>query len=181
MTEHHGRPVAMNSLKLRSFVEHRDGGVCAVCGLNAILLRRAFDAELYRSRCDRQELFRIRERLELLGFNPWSFVLWEVDHIIPVMDGGGLLGPKNVRTLCRPCHKAATKQLHERLAREGRSKRIKPPGATERLIRLEGAIAQLDDETRIKIARLALDVDPTPHWKRVRIPKTVSQRPRPTR
>lgn len=36
--------------------------------------------------------------------------LWEADHIQPVVEGGGH-EPENLRTLCQPCHKAATKVL----------------------------------------------------------------------
>ncbi len=36
---------------------------------------------------------------------------WEMDHIIPVVEGGGACGLENLRTLCRPCHVAATKLL----------------------------------------------------------------------
>ena len=32
----------------------------------------------------------------------------DVDHIIPVNMGGQLLDKKNLRTLCRPCHKKKT-------------------------------------------------------------------------
>lgn len=36
--------------------------------------------------------------------------LWDVDHILPVEHGGGGCGLENLRTLCVPCHKAATKK-----------------------------------------------------------------------
>jgi 5-methylcytosine-specific restriction protein A len=41
---------------------------------------------------------------------------WEVDHIIPLIEGGKLCDPANLRTLCRPCHKEETKALAARLA-----------------------------------------------------------------
>lgn len=61
---------------------------------------------------------------------PWAFAeghygragewfvkhLWEMDHIVPVVEGGGSCGLDNLRTLCVPCHKAATKELRGRLA-----------------------------------------------------------------
>lgn len=42
---------------------------------------------------------------------------WDLDHIIPVIEGGGALGPENWRTLCRlTCHKRATAELAARRA-----------------------------------------------------------------
>lgn len=40
---------------------------------------------------------------------------WQADHIIPVAEGGGECGLENFRTLCVPCHKIVTKELHSRL------------------------------------------------------------------
>lgn len=42
--------------------------------------------------------------------------LWEADHIVPVVEGGGECGLDNYRTLCIPCHKKETKALAARLA-----------------------------------------------------------------
>jgi hypothetical protein len=42
--------------------------------------------------------------------------LWEMDHIIPVSEGGGSCGLENLRTLCCPCHRTVTKEFHERRA-----------------------------------------------------------------
>ena len=39
----------------------------------------------------------------------------EVDHIIPVCEGGGSCGLENLRTLCRSCHNAETQALRKRL------------------------------------------------------------------
>jgi 5-methylcytosine-specific restriction endonuclease McrA len=41
----------------------------------------------------------------------------DVDHIIPVCEGGGCCGLSNLRTLCKPCHKVETKKLVERRAK----------------------------------------------------------------
>jgi 5-methylcytosine-specific restriction endonuclease McrA len=37
--------------------------------------------------------------------------LWEADHIVPVVEGGGECGIDNLRTVCLHCHKAATRAL----------------------------------------------------------------------
>jgi len=44
--------------------------------------------------------------------------LWDADHIIPVVEGGGECDLENIRTLCLRCHRVATAQLHERIRRE---------------------------------------------------------------
>lgn len=40
---------------------------------------------------------------------------WEVDHIVPVVEGGGECGMDNLRTLCVPCHRQVTRELMQRL------------------------------------------------------------------
>jgi 5-methylcytosine-specific restriction endonuclease McrA len=53
---------------------------------------------------------------------------WEMDHIIPISEGG-ILAPgmtiaqamANLRTLCRACHKSETRKLAKRLAEKRKS------------------------------------------------------------
>lgn len=40
---------------------------------------------------------------------------WEMDHIIPVAEGGGLCGLDGYRTLCPPCHGKESGALRKRL------------------------------------------------------------------
>lgn len=49
--------------------------------------------------------------------------LWQVDHVVPVSEGGGQCGLQNLRTLCSPCHAEVTRlQAGTRArARRGRS------------------------------------------------------------
>lgn len=42
--------------------------------------------------------------------------LWQADHIIPVIEGGGECGLENYQTLCTPCHKEETAALAKRRA-----------------------------------------------------------------
>src|SRR5258708_3781156 len=45
----------------------------------------------------------------------------EVDHIIPVSEGGGACGLDNLRSLCKLCHLEETRALHKRLSRKRRA------------------------------------------------------------
>lgn len=49
--------------------------------------------------------------------------LWEMDHRIPVAEGGGSCGLENLRTLCWACHRRATKELAARRAERRRSEK----------------------------------------------------------
>ncbi|HEV2687987.1 MAG TPA: HNH endonuclease [Bryobacteraceae bacterium] len=40
--------------------------------------------------------------------------LWDADHIMPVVEGGGECDLANLRTLCLKCHGAATAALRRR-------------------------------------------------------------------
>jgi hypothetical protein len=74
-----------------------------------------------------------RQMLSEHGFEPAQHLsrgmtaihrtLWEADHIVPVVEGGGACGLENYRTLCRPCHVAVTGQLAKRRARGRRRQR----------------------------------------------------------
>ncbi len=43
--------------------------------------------------------------------------LWQADHIVPVVEGGGVCGLENYRTLCTACHKIETALLAGRRAK----------------------------------------------------------------
>jgi 5-methylcytosine-specific restriction endonuclease McrA len=55
--------------------------------------------------------------------NPTGF--WEADHIVPVIEGGGLAPPEGYRILCIPCHRAETAALAARRAAARRPKRTR--------------------------------------------------------
>lgn len=40
--------------------------------------------------------------------------LWDADHIVPVVEGGGECDLSNIRTLCLRCHRAMTAALRAR-------------------------------------------------------------------
>jgi len=89
---------------LRQRVRRRDRGVCALCRVNTLQLRRQLKG--------RGMWARMRER----GFVPRRS-LWELDHKIPLVDGG-THELSNLQTLCVPCHrKKSAREQRDRALR----------------------------------------------------------------
>lgn len=92
---------------LREQVSLRDHGVCSGCQTDTAAALR----KLMRSRGPR--------RAELMAH--WGLKtrmrrsLWDADHILPVVEGGGECDLENIRTLCLRCHREATRNLRERM------------------------------------------------------------------
>ena len=91
---------------LRERVFERDHGVCADCGIDCI-------AEYH-------HLKRLRGAARAKAAAAWGLrgrkSLWDADHTIPVVEGGGECDLSNMRTLCLRCHRARTTKLRERRA-----------------------------------------------------------------
>jgi hypothetical protein len=91
---------------LRERVFERDRGVCALCGVDTV-------AEWRRIR-------RLRGQRRLAALAQWGLrrwtrrSLWDADHIVPVVEGGGECDLDNLRTLCLRCHREATAALRAR-------------------------------------------------------------------
>lgn len=113
-------------------VYERDKGICQLCGVDAQkLLAHAFpyipkhhwiqSRESYKKFEDEIIEFakgieaarKVREEFPWL--QPGMSNATEIDHIIPVVEGGGCCGLDNLRTLCRQCHLQETRKLRERL------------------------------------------------------------------
>ena len=103
---------------LREKVLQRDKAVCAACGVDC----HAAWLHLKRSR----GAARLKAYIEW-GLRPGSRKsLWDADHIVPVVEGGGECDLANIRTLCLKCHRAATQELRKR-----RVKQAAASGSTE--------------------------------------------------
>lgn len=63
---------------------------------------------------------------------------WEMDHVVPVVEGGGACGLDNLRTLCKPCHRKATAALAKRRAEQRRANVNSPGGGASRSPRIVG-------------------------------------------
>lgn len=119
-------------------VQQRDHGVCAICGIDceklARVLRVAHDflaPDHWRSRRASWQPRTPEEQMIdgvaiQLGFvqldgrmrgtweTPTGF--WAADHVVPVVEGGGLCGLDGYRTLCHRCHAVETAALAARRA-----------------------------------------------------------------
>ncbi len=83
----------------------RDHGICVTCA-------RDCDALFRKIRVTKRA--RRKSRMTELGLPPYLLRrkrYWEVDHITPVVEGGGSCGPENLRTLCWECHRKVTREL----------------------------------------------------------------------
>ena len=91
---------------LRDQVLARDRGVCHCCRVDTLAAERS----LRRSRGLTRE--RLLNHWDMQRYTRRS--LWEADHILPVVEGGGECDLTNLRTLCLRCHRMATLGLHLR-------------------------------------------------------------------
>ena len=57
--------------------------------------------------------------LDAWGVSEETRSLWDADHIVPVVEGGGGCGLGNYRTLCVVCHRGETALLASRRAGRG--------------------------------------------------------------
>jgi 5-methylcytosine-specific restriction endonuclease McrA len=90
---------------LRQRVFERDRGICALCGIDCVAQMR--------------HIKRLRGVAGSRAQAEWACrgrkTLWDADHIVPVIEGGGECDLSNMRTLCLKCHRSWTAQLRERL------------------------------------------------------------------
>ena len=91
---------------LREQVFHRDKGYCALCQTDTM---RVFGW-----------LRRLRGSVRAKALSEWGLngltrlSLWDADHIVPVVEGGGECDLSNIRTLCLKCHRKMTGELRKR-------------------------------------------------------------------
>lgn len=112
-------------------VEKRDKGVCAACGRDAVeivkqftaLKARAWSSDPDTKRQAEAERRALVAQLNAAGFHlpdyccvPLWGDLYQIDHIVPVAEGGGGCGLENLQTLCTACHKAKTVAQAKRAA-----------------------------------------------------------------
>jgi len=105
----------------RKWVLKRDKGICNSCGLDCVAHRRDWMHHLkYFNFGDAKGLGKFYDPLQEIPSHKVRNkrgkltlgTLWDMDHIIPVRDGG-LTIPGNLQTLCWWCHQAKTKEMRK--------------------------------------------------------------------
>ncbi len=104
---------------VRKHVAARDKGICQCCGLHP----ESYRAEVREAYASGN--FVPLEEARAKAFPPLHRPWQQIDHIIPVCEGGAALDLRNLRTVCVPCHKKLTNQLN----RDRRLKKSASPAA----------------------------------------------------
>lgn len=106
---------SLNPSTQRHEVRRRDKGICATCGRDCLKLAKKIDARLHSWDISAVRFYGFLKKLRIPFKNMREVrALWEMDHIIPVVEGGAMAGIANMRTLCRCCHLKETKILTAR-------------------------------------------------------------------
>ena len=104
---------------LRTKVRYRDKGVCAICHLDTYALIKAIVNYGGRNSDRSNKMTRLIQRLWKRRISG-SKTLWDMDHIVPIAEGGeNQLA--NLQTLCCRCHH---KKTVAQAARRRKSKKI---------------------------------------------------------
>lgn len=102
----HEEMLSFDPRVLRDKVSDRDHGVCAACGFDCHLAERQMRQEYSRARAGLRDGPDIGRTLRAVGFD-LTRSLWDMDHVVPLADGGGH-ALEWVWTLCQVCHKKKT-------------------------------------------------------------------------
>jgi len=106
---------------IRRLVWARDRGTCAECGCNApkeFKLAKIRLKSLWEQARASGMSYGAAKKHVAKNSGGWTLgrsTGWDCDHVVAVVDGGGQCTLDNYQTLCTPCHKAKTKQLHQRI------------------------------------------------------------------
>jgi 5-methylcytosine-specific restriction enzyme A len=92
---------------LREQVLERDRGICASCGVDTIAAARKLRFSRGANHASLLAYWGLRTRSRK--------TLWDADHVVPVVEGGGECDLENIRTLCLRCHRSVTMQLRKRI------------------------------------------------------------------
>ncbi len=98
---------------LRERVFERDRGVCARCGLDCTAEFRRLKKLRGVARAKAAQEWKVGRRRSL----------WDADHIVPVVEGGGECDISNMQTVCLKCHRQLTAELRARVAQKKASLR----------------------------------------------------------
>lgn len=112
--------IRKSSTSIRRLIYERDEGICASCNLDTKEMMREIERMKYVSLEDKIEYFikknpnliQYTSQLKRIILDPKGTegYLWQADHILPVMKGGGIASFDNLQTLCIFCHLEKTKK-----------------------------------------------------------------------
>lgn len=128
----------------RHCVLERDHGVCEICGLSMVAVAKSISRHIrkrFRRRPDEYDrrwghrkiivnkVAAFRWVCSIHGIHRHRVItvrygdldpkaLWDMDHRVPVVEGGGACGLDNLRTLCVWCHAKETAKLAGRRAQK---------------------------------------------------------------
>ena len=95
---------------MRQCCYDRDKGICAVCKIDTKIIAKTARKMDGADRVEYLEKHSVRGTRKIHA-RKHGGGLWDADHTVAVMKGGGLCGLENIRTLCIACHKGVTKNL----------------------------------------------------------------------
>ena len=101
---------------VRRLLKRRDKGVCAVCGLDCLALQEELRQLRQQAPDGTGGYLSWMTRKAELGMPFGRTTLWDADHVVPVIEGGGQCGLDGYRTLCWRCHATETAALAARRA-----------------------------------------------------------------
>jgi 5-methylcytosine-specific restriction protein A len=92
---------------LRQCVFTRDMGICSICNQDTKDIAKQLLDATPDIKEQLMKQYSIHQKRKITpGKNGGG--LWDADHIVRVVDGGGECGMDNIRTLCISCHKLIT-------------------------------------------------------------------------
>jgi 5-methylcytosine-specific restriction endonuclease McrA len=107
--------------RLRRMIKERDRGICAICQLDVITLEQKVKHAVWQGDVEAMQRIRAQLRPEMLrklDLHGARKTLWEVDHQLPLAEGGQHV-MENLRTLCSACHAEETAKLARRRRKAG--------------------------------------------------------------
>ena len=105
---------------MRQCCYDRDKGICEICKIDTKIIAKTARKMDGKDRVEYLEKHSVRGTRKIHA-RKHGGGLWDADHKVAVMKGGGLCGLENIRTLCIACHKSVTKELLQTKNKKGPS------------------------------------------------------------
>ena len=131
----HEFSIRSSSSYIRQYIAKRDKYKCQICGLDCKgFLRKLWTYVNERVLAGKKvatspkpgswQEMKLAFEMEFFQSHNMEWVntanrstFYDIDHIVPVVEGGHQCGEENLRTLCLSCHRKETKELRKRLSK----------------------------------------------------------------